>query len=139
YMHNGRFKTLDEVLEFYSKGGGPGVGVPTPNLDDKIRPINLTYQQRLDLIAFMNALTDESSLADVPHRVPSTLPVLPRLKNPARAEAARLNAGLGKKVVPTLGEFVVNPGESIQDVIDRAAPGSTIRVQPGEYYESITI
>ncbi len=32
-----------------------------------------------------------------------------------------------------------NPGESIQDAIDRAAPGSVIRVQPGEYYESITI
>ena len=139
YMHNGRFKTLDEVLDFYSKGGGPGLGVPTPNLDDKIRPINLTYQQRLDLIAFMNALTDESALADPPRRVPSTLPVVPRLPNPARAEAARLNTGLGKKIVRTAGEFVVNPGESIQEAIDRAAPGSTVRVQPGEYYESITV
>ena len=139
YMHNGRFKTLDEVLDFYSKGGGPGMGVPTPNLDDKIRPINLTYQQRLDLIAFLNALTDESSLADPPRRVPSTLPVVGRLKNPARAVAAQLNAGLGRKTAPTVGEFVVNPGGSIQEAIDRAAPGSTIRVQPGEYYESITV
>lgn len=139
YMHNGRFQTLDEVLDFYAKGGGPGMGVPTPNLDDKIRPINLTYQQRLDLIAFMNALTDESSLLDPPRRVPSTLPVVGRLKNPARAVAAGLNAGLPRKVVPTVGEFVVNPGESIQEAIDRAGPGSTIRVQPGEYYESITV
>jgi parallel beta-helix repeat protein len=139
YMHNGRFKTLDEVLDFYSRGGGPGLGSPTPNLDDKIRPINLTYQQRLDLIAFLNALTDESALVDPPRRVPSTLPVVGRLHNPARAVAAQLNAGLGRRIVPTVGEFVVNPGQSIQEVIDRAAPGSTIRVQPGEYYESITI
>jgi parallel beta-helix repeat protein len=139
YMHNGRFQTLDEVLDFYSKGGGPGMGVPTPNLDDKIRPITLTYQQRLDLIAFLNALTDESALADSPRRVPSTLPVVARLTNPARAEAARMNVGLGRKLLPTAGEFVVNPGESIQEVIDRAAPGSVIRVQPGEYYESITV
>jgi len=139
YMHNGRFKTLDEVLDFYAKGGGPGMGVETPNLDDKIRPINLTYEQRQDLIAFLNALTDESALKDPPRRVPSTLPVVARLKNPARAEAARLNTGLGRKIVPTRGEFVVNQGESIQEVIDRAAPGSTIRVQPGEYYESITV
>lgn len=139
YMHNGRFQTLDEVLDFYSKGGGPGLGVETPNLDDKIRPINLTHQQRLDLIAFLNALTDERALADPPRRVPSTLPVVARLKNPARAGAARLNTGMGRRAAPVVGEFVVNPGESIQEAIDRAAPGSTIRVQPGEYYESITV
>lgn len=139
YMHNGRFQTLDEVIDFYSNGGGPGMGVKVPNLDDKIRPIHLTYQQKQDLIAFLHALNDESALADAPRRLPSTLPVPPRLPNPARAEAARFNVGSGRKVVPTLGEFVVNPGESIQEAIDRAAPGSTIRVQPGEYYESITI
>ena len=139
YMHNGRFQTLDEVLDFYSKGGGPGLGFKTPNLDDKIRPINFTHQQRLDLIAFMTALTDESALADSPKRVPSTLPVVARLRNPARAEIARANAGQGRKIVPSVGEFVVNPGDSIQEAIDRAAPGSVIRVQPGEYYESITI
>ena len=139
YMHNGRFQTLDEVLDFYSKGGGPGLGFKTPNLDDKIRPINFTHQQRLDLIAFMTALTDERALADSPKRVPSTLPVVARLRNPARAEIARANAGQGRKIVPRVGEFVVNPGDSIQEAIDRAAPGSVIRVQPGEYYESITI
>ena len=139
YMHNGRFQTLDEVLDFYSKGGGPGLGFKTPNLDDKIRPINFTHQQRLDLIAFMTALTDERALADSPKRVPSTLPVVARLQNPARAEIARANAGQGRKIVPSVGEFVVKPGDSIQEAIDRAAPGSVIRVQPGEYYESITI
>jgi parallel beta-helix repeat protein len=139
YMHNGRFQTLEEVVDFYAKGGGPGFGVKTENLDDKIRPINFTFQQRADLIAFMHALTDESALAEPPRRVPSTLPVVPRLTNPARAESARLNSGLGKKIVPVAGEFIVQPGQSIQEAVDRAAPGSTIRVQPGEYHESITI
>ena len=139
YMHNGRFQTLLEVVDFYAKGGGPGFGVKTPNLDDKIRPMNLTPQQRADLIAFLHALTDESALAEPPRRVPSTLKVVPRLANKARAEAARLNAGIGRKMAPTVGEFTVQPGQSIQDAIDRAAEGSVIRVQPGEYYESITI
>jgi cytochrome c peroxidase len=139
YMHNGRFATLDQVVEFYSNGGGPGLGVPTPNLDDKIRPIKLTPRQKEDLIAFLNGLTDESALAAPPARVPSTLPVVPRLHNAARAEAARFNVGLGRKVAQSVGEFEVRPGQSIQDAIDRAAPGSVIRVQPGEYFESITV
>ena len=139
YMHNGRFQTLDEVIDFYSKGGGPGMGAKTPNLDDKIRPFSLTAQQRDDLKAFLMSLTDESSLANPPQRVPSTLKVVQRLKNPLRAEIARANVGSGRKIVATVGEFVVSPGDSIQEAIDRAAPGSTIRVQPGEYHEAITI
>ncbi|MBK5255824.1 MAG: right-handed parallel beta-helix repeat-containing protein [Vicinamibacteria bacterium] len=139
YMHNGRFQNLDEVVDFYSKGGGPGMGVLTPNLDDKIRPIRLTPQQRQDLIAFLNALTDESALADPPRRVPSTLPVAGRLSSPARTSAARFNRGLGRRLVATVGEFVVLPGQSIQEAIDRAAPGSVIRVRSGEYSESITV
>jgi len=139
YMHNGRFATLEEVVDFYAKGGGPGLGVPTPNLDDKIRRMDLTAQQRADLVAFMNALTDESALADSPRRVPSTLPVVGRLAHPARAAAARFNVGLGRKITPVVGEFVVNPGQSIQEAVDRAAPGSVVRVQPGTYHETITV
>ena len=84
YMHNGRFKTLAEVILFYQKGGGRGQGLNLPNLDDKIRAYPLTSEEQQDLIAFLNALTDESRLPEVPDRVPSGLPVVRRLRPTAR-------------------------------------------------------
>lgn len=53
YMHDGRFQTLEEVLDNYSSGGH---GVE--NEDVNIRPFPLNDQQKLDLIAFLNTLTD---------------------------------------------------------------------------------
>ena len=55
YMHDGRFMTLEEVLDHYSSGGH---GVL--NEDVNIRPFPLTEQQRSDLIEFMKTFTDES-------------------------------------------------------------------------------
>jgi len=50
YMHNGRFATLEEVVEFYDRGGD----FDAPNIDrDRIRPLNLTTQEKADLVAFM--------------------------------------------------------------------------------------
>lgn len=79
YMHNGVFSTLDQVLDFYSRGGGPGHGFPIDNVDDKIRKFPLSAQEKADLIAFLDALTDESLTPDVPTQVPSGLPVIQRL------------------------------------------------------------
>ena len=55
YMHDGRFATLEEVLDHYSSGGH---GVL--NEDVNIRPFPLTVQQRSDLIEFMKSFTDTS-------------------------------------------------------------------------------
>lgn len=52
YMHDGSQKTLEEVVEWYDKGGHPN-----PWLDQKIKPLNLTEQEKADLVAFMKALT----------------------------------------------------------------------------------
>jgi cytochrome c peroxidase len=79
YMHNGAFRTLDEVVDFYAKGGGRGAGLVLANQDDKIRAFTLTASEKADLIAFLGALTDESRRPDIPDRVPSGLPVVPRL------------------------------------------------------------
>jgi cytochrome c peroxidase len=50
YMHDGSQKTLEEVVEFYAKGGEPN-----PHLSDKIKKIELTDQEKADLVAFMKA------------------------------------------------------------------------------------
>jgi len=71
YMHDGRFATLEQVVEFYNSGvvnhpnlspplknppGTPGAGQP--------RRLNLTAQQKTDLVAFMKTLTDTSVTTD---------------------------------------------------------------------------
>lgn len=62
YMHDGRFKTLEEVVEFYNSGIQDH-----PNLDPLLRDgkgapkrLKLTAQQKTDLVTFMHMLTDES-------------------------------------------------------------------------------
>ncbi|RMD70071.1 MAG: cytochrome-c peroxidase, partial [Gammaproteobacteria bacterium] len=52
YMHDGSQKTLEEVIDFYDKGGEAN-----PLLDGGIRPLNLTEQEKSDLLAFLKALT----------------------------------------------------------------------------------
>jgi cytochrome c peroxidase len=54
YMHDGSLKTLDDVVEFYNKGG-----IPNRNLDNRIKPLHLTAQDKKDLVAFLNALSGE--------------------------------------------------------------------------------
>ena len=62
YMHNGRFATLEEVVEFYNRGGD----FNAPNVErNRIRPRNLTAQQKADLVAFMKRpLTDPRVAAE---------------------------------------------------------------------------
>jgi len=56
YFHDGRFATLDEVVDFYNRGGD----FNAPNIDHNlIRPLGLSPQQKSDLLAFLRgALTD---------------------------------------------------------------------------------
>ncbi|MGZ9677486.1 cytochrome-c peroxidase [Flavobacterium sp. GNP001] len=59
YMHNGVFKTLEEVIDFYNEGGGNGLGF---NLQNQTLPedkLNLTDLEKKQLIAFMKTLTDK--------------------------------------------------------------------------------
>ncbi len=59
YMHNGQFKTLDEVLDFYAKGGEHH-----PNKSSDIVKFNMSDQDKEDLIQFLNALTDNDFLSN---------------------------------------------------------------------------
>jgi cytochrome c peroxidase len=63
FFHNGRFTTLREVVDFYARGGD----FNAPNKDPNIRPLNLSNQQRNDLVAFMSRpLTDPRVRAELP-------------------------------------------------------------------------
>lgn len=54
YMHDGAFKTLEEVVDFLNEGGGAN-----QNLSALVKPLNLTPEEKTDLIAFLKALTGE--------------------------------------------------------------------------------
>lgn len=58
YMHNGVYKTLEELVEFYNKGGGAGIGLKTDNQTLPTDPLNLTKQEKTQLVAFMQSITD---------------------------------------------------------------------------------
>lgn len=71
YMHDGSMKTLDEVIRFYERGGrlistGPnaGDGRLSPLKNGLVAGFKITDQQRQDLIAFLESLTDEQFITD---------------------------------------------------------------------------
>jgi cytochrome c peroxidase len=139
YMHNGRFKTLPEVVLFYQKGGGRGQGLDLPNLDDKIRAYPLTVEEQQDLVAFLGALTDESRLPEVPGHVPSGLPVVARLRPQGAAIADSTLPPAAPPAASTPRTIRVRSGGTIQAAVDRARPGDTIEVEPGTYRESVLV
>ncbi|MNR09324.1 Cytochrome c551 peroxidase precursor [compost metagenome] len=59
YMHNGVFKTLEEVVSFYNKGGGQGLGYEVENQTLPFDKLNLTVTEEQALVAFMKTLTDK--------------------------------------------------------------------------------
>ncbi|SKC06225.1 cytochrome-c peroxidase [Dyadobacter psychrophilus] len=59
YMHNGAFTSLEKVIDFYDKGGGAGLGLDLPRQTLSPLQLHLTDQEKKDIIAFLNALTDK--------------------------------------------------------------------------------
>lgn len=55
YMHDGSFTSLQQVIDHYNSGGQPHV-----NKSNLVKPLNLTAQEKADLISFLNTLSDES-------------------------------------------------------------------------------
>jgi len=54
YMHDGKLKTLKDVVDFYA-----GKGNSNPHLDERIARIELSGQDRSDLVEFLKSLTGE--------------------------------------------------------------------------------
>ncbi len=59
YMHNGVYKTLDEVVEFYHKGGGAGIGIPLPFQSLPFDSLQLGSKEKKAIVAFLHTLTDK--------------------------------------------------------------------------------
>ena len=60
YMHDGRFNTLNQVLDHYSAG----VKNSSTLSSEVVGGIPLTSQEKADIIAFLNTLTDDSFIKD---------------------------------------------------------------------------
>lgn len=54
YMHDGRFKTLEEVVKFYNQGG-----VKNPHQDNTVIPLEMTDDEQQDLVAMLKSLNGE--------------------------------------------------------------------------------
>jgi cytochrome c peroxidase len=54
YMHDGSLATLEEVIEFYDGGGRAN-----PSLDADIRPLRLTSDEKIELLAFLQTLSGD--------------------------------------------------------------------------------
>jgi cytochrome c peroxidase len=71
YMHDGSIATLSEVLDHYAAGGrtiptGPyaGVGSESPYKSELVAGFTLSAEERADVLAFLETLTDEDLLRD---------------------------------------------------------------------------
>lgn len=60
YMHNGVFKNLDDVVEFYHKGGGVGIGISLPFQSLPFDSLQLDSREKKSIVAFMQSLTDKN-------------------------------------------------------------------------------
>jgi cytochrome c peroxidase len=59
YMHNGAYKTLEQVMDFYNRGGGAGIGIKLDNQTLSPDPLNLSKKEIQDIIAFLKTLDDQ--------------------------------------------------------------------------------
>lgn len=64
YMHNGVYTSLNEVMDFYNRGGGAGIGIEQENQTLPPDPLELTQIEIQELIAFMNSLEDTTAEYD---------------------------------------------------------------------------
>ena len=62
YMHNGVYSSLEDVIDFYNKGGGGGLGFDLEHQTLPFEELSLSDAEQKALVAFMKTLTDDSML-----------------------------------------------------------------------------
>ncbi|MFL2570840.1 MAG: cytochrome-c peroxidase [Parvicellaceae bacterium] len=70
YMHNGVYKNLEQVIDFYNNGGGIGIGLDVPNQTLPQDSLHLSSKEKNQIIAFMRSLTDTTDLTNKPKSLP---------------------------------------------------------------------
>ncbi|MEZ0229180.1 MAG: cytochrome-c peroxidase [Planctomycetota bacterium] len=61
YMHDGSEATLEAVVDYYDRGGNKN-----KNLSDRMKPLGLSTQEKADLVAFLKALSGETTMVEKP-------------------------------------------------------------------------
>lgn len=72
YMHNGVFRTLEEVIEFYDAGGGTGKGLRVPNQTLPGDSLHLSATEKQSLLAFLRSLDERIFFEAAPQQLPSS-------------------------------------------------------------------
>ena len=65
YMHDGSMATLEEVIDFYDRGGDDNAW-----MDPDVQPLHLSAQEKKDLLAFLDALNAPPPKVEGPKRLP---------------------------------------------------------------------
>ena len=121
YMADGRFATLEEVVAFYDRGGD----FRAPNLAPQMQPLNLTAQQRADLVVFLKRpLTDPRSAAE---SGPFARPTLYTESNrvPVVVAAGRAGPLSGNAPVIVANEPPIAGGREFTVAVQGARPSAT--------------
>jgi cytochrome c peroxidase len=63
YFHNGSYKALDQVVEFYNNGGGVGMGLKIKNQTLAGDSLHLTDGEKRSLVAFIQSLNDNKFIS----------------------------------------------------------------------------
>lgn len=78
YMHNGKIKALEQVLEFYEDLSGGKIKnhlVSPQQLDPLINDLNVNFKDISLIVEFLNTLNDSNYDKSIPMKVPSAFPV----------------------------------------------------------------
>lgn len=123
YMHNGGMSTLEQVVEFYNRGGN---FPQNPELDPDITPLNLSFEQRKNLVLFLESLTDpdvvfERAPFDHPQLfIPNGVDTVQDVDNDGVADADLFEVGLE---LPAVGKNGRDPKQPISTFLGLADAG----------------
>lgn len=141
YMSNGRFATLEQVVDFYDRGGD----FTAPNKDPRVRPRNLTPQQKANLVAFLKRpMTDPRVAAETgPFQRPTLFTEsdrIPHIVGTARAGSGNVVPQIGALEPPLLGNtnFTVSVANALGGaaatlVISHSDPGLQTTIPAGDF------